>query len=117
MLTAEYKFHEERGFPCLVVKGRISANELPKFEAHLGELKGRAEGYAILDLELVPYLTSRGFPTILTLKQDLSALDSHLYVAASKELRELFDVLRLSSRIRLFSRRPDCILAALAQRG
>lgn len=108
---------EESTFPVLVIRGRLATRDVVELETQLLELEKDTEDCALVDLRECAYITSRGFPLFLHAHKALSAEGRHLFLAVSQEVRELFAVLKLHTRLNLHESRADCVAAARGARG
>lgn len=112
-----YEREEDSGFPVLLVRGRIATRDVEGFEANLYELEADVEDCGIIDLSECAYITSRGFPLFVISQRTLRDQGKHLFLVVCPEVRELFQVLRLTTRLSLHDSREACVNAARAARG
>lgn len=117
MTPTEFSRDTAHGFPVLVVRGRLGTQCVEPFEDELKRLQDDCEDCAIVDLDGCGYITSRGFPLFVLAHKALQERGCHLFVHVNEELRELFRVLHLHTRLRLHDSRTDCVAAARGVRG
>lgn len=117
MTPTEYTRETAHGFPVLVVRGRIGTQTVEPLEDAILQLQDDCEDCAIVDLGECSYITSRGFPLFVLAHKALQDRGKHLFMAVNEEVRELFRVLHLHTRLHLYDSRADCVAAARGARG
>jgi anti-anti-sigma factor len=115
--STEFRRDTASGFPVLVVDGRIGTHQVEVLEEELTKLQAECEDCAIVDLSPCSYITSRGFPMFVLAQKAMQAKGFHLFLAVNNEVWELFNVLRLHTRLHLHGSRADCVAAARLARG
>ncbi|MCA9550663.1 MAG: STAS domain-containing protein [Myxococcales bacterium] len=117
MKSTEFARETAYGFPVLVVRGRIGTHQVEPLEDEFERLERDCEDCALVDLVECDYITSRGFPLFVLAHKALQERGKHLFVAVNEEVRELFRVLHLHTRLHMHGSRADCVAAARGVRG
>lgn len=109
----------EGNVPILQVAGKLGMESQDLLEKSLADLAaceiedtGVRPAVVIMDLSDCPYMSSRTFPPLLRITEELSGQGRRFLVAVNAGLAEILGILRLDQRLALHPSRDACLAAA-----
>ncbi len=114
---AEIERGKAEGFPLVRIAGQLRIADIERMEKELVAAGGTAEKFVLLDMTSCPYIPSMALPPILGAHQTLAGRGGRLLIAVSRELGEIFRLLKLQGRLNLHPGFEECLKAARALRA